>query len=76
MSGTLPLHWISLKVKTLLVKLDSVRHCKERGINVSEEINRTSGKFAGRVGKIFKNLPKPLEWQLFYRHDLPLLIDF
>ncbi len=59
----------------MLVKLDSVRHCKERGFNVSEEIKRTSGKFAGRVGKIFKNLPKPLKWQTFYRHDLSILMD-
>ncbi len=61
--------------KTLLVKLDSVRRCKERGFNVSEQINRTSRKLAGRVIKIFKNLPKPLEWRSFYINDLPILMD-
>ncbi len=62
-------------MKTLLVKLDSVRRCKERGFNVSEQINRTSRKFAGRVIKIFKNLPKSLEWRSFYINDLPILMD-
>jgi len=64
------------RVKALLVKLDSMRRSKERGFNVTNDIRRTSGKFAGRVAKIFKNLPKPLEWQSFYRHDLPLVMDF
>ena len=63
------------RVKTLLLKLDTVRRSKERGFNVSDEIKRTSGNFAGRVVKIFKNLPKPLEWQSFYRHDLQILMD-
>ncbi len=62
-------------MKTLVVKFDAVRRCKERGFNVSEEIKRTSNKFVGRVEKIFKNLPKPLEWQTFYRHDLTILMD-
>jgi len=30
----------------------------------------------GRVERMFKNLPKPLEWRSFYNNDLPLLIDF
>ena len=63
------------RVKALLVKLDSMRRSKERGYDVSEEIGRTSHKFVGRVEKIFKNLPKPLEWQSFYIHDLPILMD-
>ncbi len=64
------------RVKTLLGKLKSMRRSKERGYNVSEELRHTSHKFVRRVEKIFKNLPKPLEWQSFYNHDLPLLIDF
>ena len=64
------------RVKTLLGKLDSMRRSKERGFNVTNDIKQTSRKFAGRVAKIFKNLPKPLEWRSFYRHDLPILIDF
>jgi len=30
----------------------------------------------GSVEKIFKNLPKPLEWLSFFNNDLPLLVDF
>jgi len=61
------------RVKTLLGKLDSMRRNKERGYNVSEEIRHTSHKFMGRIEKIFKTLPKPLEWRSFYNNDLPLL---
>jgi len=64
------------RVKTLLGKLDSMRRNKERGYNVSEEISHTSHKFMGRIEKIFKTLPKPLEWRSFYNNDLPLLVDF
>jgi hypothetical protein len=64
------------RVKTLLGKLDSVRRTQERGSSVSRQSKSLSRKFAGQVEKIFKNLPKPLEWRSFYRHDLPLLIDF
>jgi len=64
------------RVKTLLGKLDSITCSKERRYNVSDEIRHTSNKFVGRVENIFANLPKPLEWRLFFNHDLPLLIDF
>ncbi len=62
-------------MKTLLVKLDSVRRCKERRFSVSGKIKRTSRKFAGRIIKIFKNLPKSLEWRSFYINVLPILMD-
>ena len=64
------------RVKTLLRKIDSVRRSRERGFNPAKETKRTSSRFAGRVEKIFNNLPKPLEWQSFYNNDLPLLMDF
>ena len=48
---------------------------KERGYKVSEEIRQTSNTFIGRVEKTFKNPPKSLEWQSFYRHDLRILMD-
>ena len=64
------------RVKTLLGKIDSVRRSRERGFNPAKEAKQTSHKFVGRVEKIFKNLPKPLEWRSFFNHDLPLLIDF
>jgi len=64
------------RVKILLGKLKSMRRSKERGYNVSEELRHTSHKFVRRVEKIFKNLPKSLEWLFFYNHDFPLLMDF
>jgi len=63
------------RVKTLLGKLDSMRRNKERGYRANEEIRHTSHKFVRRVEKIFKNLPKSLEWRSFYIKDLPLLMD-
>ena len=63
------------RVKTLLGKLKSMRHSKERGYNVSEEIRHTSHKFVRRVENIFANLPKPMEWLSFSNNDLPLLVD-
>ncbi len=47
-----------------------------RRSEVSGHSKALSRKFAGQVEKIFKKLPKSLEWRSFYRHDLPLLIDF
>lgn len=64
------------RVKALLGQLDSVRRSQVRGSEVSGHSKALSRKFAGQVEKIFKNLPKPLEWRSFYRHDLPLLMDF
>jgi len=29
-----------------------------------------------QLEKLFKNLPKPLEWRSFYSNDLPFLMDF
>jgi len=63
------------RVKTLLGKLDSVRSSRERGSEVSNLSKALLRKFAQQVEKIFKNLPKPLEWRSFYRHGLPLLMD-
>ena len=63
------------RVKKLLVKLDFLRRNKERGYKVTKEVRQTSRKFAGRIEKIFKNLPKPLECLSFLHHDLPVLMD-
>jgi hypothetical protein len=62
-------------MKTLLGKLDSVRRRKELGYGVATQARLTSHKFMGSVEKIFKNLPKSLEWRSFYTHDLTLLVD-
>ena len=63
------------RVKTLLGKLDSVRRTKELGYEVAPQARLTSHKFMGSVEKIFKNLPKPLEWRSFLNNDLTLLMD-
>ena len=63
-------------MKTLLGKLHSITSSKNRGSQVSKEAEQLLNKFVQQVEKIFKNLPKPLEWHSFYRHDLPLVIDF
>jgi len=63
------------RVKTLLGKLDSVRASRERGskvINHSEQLFHT---FVEHLEKIFKTLPKRLEWRSFYNHDLPILME-
>ena len=63
------------RVKALLGQLDSVRRSQVRGSEVFGHSKVLSRKFAGQVEKIFKNLPKPLEWRTFYRHDLSILMD-
>jgi len=42
---------------------------------VSKEAASLLRKFAQQVERIFKNLPKPLEWRSFFRDDLPILMD-
>jgi len=63
------------RVKTLLGKLDAVRTSKARNSEIAREAKLLFYKFVEQVEKIFKNLPKPLEWLSFYLHDLPLLMD-
>ncbi len=63
------------RVKALLGKLDTMRRSQERGSDVSGHSKTLSNKFIGQVEKIFKNLPKPMEWLSFLNNDLPLLID-
>jgi len=64
------------RVKALLGQLDSIRRSQSRGSEVSGHSKALSRKFAGQVVEIFKNLSKSLEWSSFYRHGLPLVIDF
>ena len=63
------------RVKALLGKLKSVMRIEERGYNPNKELRRTSNTYVRRVEKIFKNLPKPLEWLSFLYHDIPILLD-
>jgi len=64
------------RVKALLGRLHSITISKNRGSKISKTAELLFNKFVKQVDKIFKNLPKPLEWQSFYIHDLPLLVDF
>jgi len=59
------------RVRTLLGKFYSTRRSEARGSSITDDVERLSGKFSGQVDKIFNILPKFLEWQLFYRYDLP-----
>ena len=62
-------------MKNLLGRLDSMRRCKERGYRVKGKTRQTSNTYVGRVDKIFKTLPKPMEWLSFLHHSLPILVD-
>jgi len=63
------------RVKALLGKLHSAKSSKFRGSEVSMKSGLLLNKFIQQVDKIFKSLPKPLEWRSFYIHDLPLLLS-
>ena len=63
------------RVKALLGKLKATRRSKERGYNPSKALIHTTNTYVRRVEKIFKNLPKPIEWLSFLHHDLPILMD-
>jgi len=63
------------RVKALLGRLHSITISKKRGSKASKKADLLFNKFVKQVDKIFKNLPKPLEWQSFYVNDLPLLMD-
>jgi len=63
------------RVKTLLGKLHSISISKKRGSKASKKADLLFNKFIKQVEKNFINLPNPLEWQSFYNHDLPLLMD-
>jgi hypothetical protein len=64
------------RVKLSMGKLDSMRASKERGSTVFNHSKQLFHKFMEQLEKIFKNLPKSLEWGSFYENDLPLVIDY
>jgi len=63
------------RVKVLLGKLHSITNSKDRGSKVSKENEALLNKFVQQVEKIFKNLPKSLEWRSFFNHDLNLIVE-
>jgi len=64
------------RVNKLLGSLHSIANSKNRGSQISKKSELLLNKFVQQLNKIFKNLPKPLEWRSFYNHDLPLITDF
>ncbi len=60
----------------LLENFDSVRRSQERGSSVFSQSKVLFHKFMEQLEKIFKNLPKYLEWRSFYLNGLPILMDF
>ncbi len=63
------------RVKALLGKLHSITNSKDRGSKVSKKNEALLRKFVQQVKKIYKNLPKSLEWRSFYINVLPILMD-
>ncbi len=63
------------RVKTLLGRLYSITNSKDRGSQVARKSDLLLDNFVQQLKIIFKNLPKQLEWQSFYRHDLQILMD-
>jgi len=63
-------------VKAVLGRLHSTISSKNRGSQVSKKAELLLSKFTQQLEKIFKNLPKYLEWRSFYLNDLPVLMDF
>jgi len=59
------------RVNTLLGKLNSVFNNQNKQSTISESRLQRVHKFMNPVKKIFKNLPKRLEWKSFYVNDLP-----
>ena len=51
------------RVEALLGKLHSIANSKDRGSQVSQEGELLLDTFVQQVEKVFKRLPKPLEWR-------------
>jgi putative cell wall-binding protein len=63
------------RVNTLIGKLNSVVNNQNKQSNISESRLQQVHKFMNPVKKIFKNLPKRLEWKSFYVNDLPIIME-
>jgi len=48
---------------------------QNRGSKMTKGVKSLFNKFVKQVERSFENLPKPLDWQSFYVHDLPILMD-
>ncbi|KPA18020.1 ParB-like partition protein, partial [Candidatus Magnetomorum sp. HK-1] len=61
------------RVHYLLSKMTSVNNNQLKHSQISNDRLQQLHKFVYPVEKIFKNLPKRLEWKSFFVHDLPLI---
>jgi len=61
------------RVHYLLSKMTSVNNNQLKHSQNSDDRLQQVHKFVYPVEKIFKNLPKRLEWKSFFVHDLPLI---
>ncbi|ETR70463.1 MAG: hypothetical protein OMM_03226 [Candidatus Magnetoglobus multicellularis str. Araruama] len=62
-------------VLALLGKLNSVVNNHNKQSTISESRLQQVHKFMNPVKKIFKNIPKRLEWKSFYVNDLPIIME-
>jgi hypothetical protein len=63
------------RVNTLLGKLNSVVNNQNKQSTIFESRLQQVHKFMNPIKKIFKNLPKRLEWKCFYVNDLPIIME-
>ena len=63
------------RVNTLLGKLNSVVNNLNKQSTISESRLQQVHKFMNLVKKIFKSLPKRLEWKRFYVNTLPIIME-
>jgi ParB/RepB/Spo0J family partition protein len=61
------------RLNVLFGKLHSIQNSLDRQSKVSEKSQLLLHKFLQQLEKIFKKLPKRLEWKSFYVHDFPLV---
>jgi hypothetical protein len=61
------------RLNVLFGKLHSIQNSLDRKSKVSEKSQLLLHKFMQQLEKIFKNLPKRLEWISFYVNDFPLV---
>jgi hypothetical protein len=63
------------RLRTLLVKLDTIRRSEKRGSTFTNQTRRLSNKFIGQVEEVFASIPKQLDWLSFLNNDLTILMD-
>ena len=60
-------------IEPIIVRFKTIQNSLDRQSKVSEKSQLLLHKFVQQLEKIFKKLPKRLEWKSFYVHDFPLV---